>query len=63
MKLCIVIPALDEEATIVEVLQDIPRKIDGISEITSVVIDDGSRDRTAQLARQAGAEVVYFPLQ
>ena len=61
MKLCIVIPALDEEATIVEVLQNIPQKIDGISEITSIVIDDGSRDRTAELAREAGAKVITFP--
>ncbi len=56
--LTIIIPALNEEATIADVVQRVPREIEGIGSIEIVVIDDGSTDRTAELARQAGAEVV-----
>ncbi|MCH8054443.1 MAG: glycosyltransferase family 2 protein [Planctomycetes bacterium] len=54
----IIIPALNEEATIADVVQRVPREIEGIAGIEIVVIDDGSTDRTAELARQVGAEVV-----
>ena len=56
--LTIIIPALNEEATIADVVQRVPREIEGIAGIEIIVIDDGSTDRTAELARQAGAEVV-----
>ena len=56
--LTIIIPALNEEATIADVVQRVPREIEGIASIEIVVIDDGSTDRTVQLAQQAGAEVV-----
>jgi glycosyltransferase involved in cell wall biosynthesis len=56
--LVIIIPALNEEATIADVVRRVPREIDGISSIEIVVIDDGSTDRTVALAQQAGAEVV-----
>lgn len=53
----VVIPALDEEAALPRVLADIPcppvRRV--------VVADNGSRDRTAEVARAAGAEVVHEP--
>ena len=58
MKLVVLIPALDEEATIAEVIAAIPQRIDGVAEREVLVIDDGSRDRTAELAREAGASVV-----
>ncbi|MCH8852935.1 MAG: glycosyltransferase family 2 protein, partial [Planctomycetes bacterium] len=54
----IIIPALNEQATIADVVQRVPREIDGITGIEIVVIDDGSTDRTVELAREAGAEVV-----
>jgi glycosyltransferase involved in cell wall biosynthesis len=50
----IVIPALDEEQAIARVIADIPEWVDEI-----VVADNGSRDRTAEIARQAGARVVH----
>jgi len=59
--LVVVIPALDEEATIREVIERIPVAIEGVSSIEVVVVDDGSSDRTAELARQAGAMVVSHP--
>jgi glycosyltransferase involved in cell wall biosynthesis len=55
MKLIIQIPAFNEEATIAQTLRDLPKKLDGISSIETLVIDDGSSDRTADAARKAGA--------
>ena len=55
MKLIVQIPAFNEEATIAQTLRDIPKKIDGISAIETLVIDDGSTDNTVDVARKAGA--------
>ncbi len=55
MKLIVQIPAFNEEATIAQTLRDLPKKIDGITSIESLVIDDGSSDNTAEAARKAGA--------
>ncbi len=55
MKLIVQIPAFNEEATIAQTLRDVPKKIDGISSIETLVIDDGSTDSTAEAARKAGA--------
>lgn len=53
----VVIPALDEEASISAVVRSIDRRL-----VAQVVVgDNGSRDRTAELARAAGAEVVVEP--
>lgn len=53
----VVIPARDEEATIVPVIQALQAA--GLSQIR--VVDNGSRDRTAPLARAAGAQVIQEP--
>jgi glycosyltransferase involved in cell wall biosynthesis len=58
MHLVIIIPALNEEKTIEDVIARIPRDIAGIGQMSVVVVDDGSTDRTAELALAAGAEVV-----
>jgi len=58
MKLVIQIPCYNEEQTLPSVLADIPASIDGIDEIVVLVIDDGSRDRTSEIARAHGAHVV-----
>jgi glycosyltransferase involved in cell wall biosynthesis len=55
MKLIIQIPAFNEEATIAQALRDVPKKIDGITAIETLVVDDGSSDATADAARKAGA--------
>jgi glycosyltransferase involved in cell wall biosynthesis len=59
MKLCVVIPVFNEAATIADVIDRIPRDIKGISETDVVVVDDGSTDDTARLAKDAGAIVVH----
>jgi len=53
MRIGVVIPALDEEQAIAHVIADIPEWVDDI-----VVVDNGSRDRTAEVAKTAGARVV-----
>ena len=58
MKLLVTLPALNEEATIFDVIKRVPRRIEGVSEIRVLVIDDGSTDRTANRAESAGATVV-----
>jgi len=59
--LCVILPALNEEATVAEVIGGIPRTIDGVSRIDVVVVDDGSTDATSARARAAGASVVRHP--
>jgi len=63
VKLVIVIPCHNEEQTLAQTLADLPRALPGVSEIVHVVIDDGSTDRTCDIAREAGAEVVSLPRQ
>jgi glycosyltransferase involved in cell wall biosynthesis len=46
MKLVVMIPCFNEEATLPLVLETIPRAIAGIDSIDILVIDDGSTDRT-----------------
>jgi len=56
MKLIIQIPCLNEEATLPETIVALPRQIDGIDEVELLVIDDGSTDRTVEVARECGVE-------
>jgi glycosyltransferase involved in cell wall biosynthesis len=56
MKLIIQIPCLDEEATLPATLADLPRELPGVDEVEWLVIDDGSTDRTVQVARENGVD-------
>jgi glycosyltransferase involved in cell wall biosynthesis len=58
MHLIIIIPCLNEEKTIGQVINSIPKKINGISYLEILVINDGSTDNTAEIAKNAGAKVV-----
>jgi glycosyltransferase involved in cell wall biosynthesis len=51
------LPALDEEKTVAGVIRGIPRELPGITRVQVLVVDDGSRDRTAAEAEAAGAGV------
>jgi len=54
MKLIVQIPCYNEEFTLPDTVRDIPRAIPGIDEIEILIIDDGSRDRTIEVAREIG---------
>lgn len=58
MKLIVQIPCLNEESTLPLVLASIPTSIDGIDEIEILVIDDGSTDRTVEVALEHGVHHV-----
>jgi len=58
MKLVIQIPCLNEEETITQTITDLPKKIPGIDVIEILIVDDGSTDRTVEVARNAGAHHV-----
>lgn len=54
MKLIVQIPCFNEEQTLAATLADIPREIAGVDEVELLVIDDGSTDGTAAVARECG---------
>ncbi len=61
-RLLIMLPALNEAATIQSVIRSIPRSIEGVASAEILVIDDGSTDDTAALARAVGASVISHGL-
>jgi glycosyltransferase involved in cell wall biosynthesis len=54
MKLIIQIPCRNEEATLPQTVRDLPRALPGVDEIEYLVVDDGSTDHTAGVARELG---------
>jgi glycosyltransferase involved in cell wall biosynthesis len=56
VKLIIQIPCYNEETTLPLTLQDLPRTLPGVDLIEYLVVDDGSTDRTVQLARELGIQ-------
>lgn len=58
MKLVVIISAYNEERSISKVIKAIPKVNDRISKTEVIVIDDGSNDRTKEIAEESGAVVV-----
>ena len=58
MKLIIQIPCFNEADTLEVTLNDLPKHIDGIDEIEYLIIDDGSHDNTAEVAKKWGVNYV-----
>jgi glycosyltransferase involved in cell wall biosynthesis len=57
----VVVPAFDEEDTVADVVRALPDAVDGMR-VVPVVVSDGSTDRTAGVAREAGALVTQLPI-
>lgn len=56
MKLIVQIPCFNEERTLPQTVLDIPRRIEGIEAVEILIIDDGSTDRTVNVAREVGVD-------
>ncbi len=62
MKLIIQIPCYNEAETLTETLAALPREIPGVDQVEILIIDDGSTDGTAEVARANGVHhIVRFP--
>lgn len=58
MKLIIQIPCFNEEATLPIALAGLPRAVPGFDSVQWLIVDDGSTDRTAEVARECGVDYV-----
>ncbi len=58
MRLIINIPAYNEESVIGDTIKNMPRQYTGVDEVLIQIVDDGSSDRTADVAKEAGANFV-----
>ena len=56
MKLIVQIPCFNEELTLPDTVRDIPRHIEGVDAVEILIVDDGSRDRTSEVARELGVD-------
>ena len=56
MKLIVQIPCYNEEQTLPETVKDIPHKIEGVDQVEILIIDDGSIDRTVEVAKEIGVD-------
>lgn len=59
MKLIIQIPCFNEEKTLPITLKALPKSIDGIDEIEVIIIDDGSSDKTVEVAKEFGVKNIF----
>jgi glycosyltransferase involved in cell wall biosynthesis len=58
MKTCVIVPAYEAERTLAAVLEDLARELRPVLACAPIVVDDGSTDATADVAREAGAIVL-----
>jgi len=56
--ICVVIPVLNEEETVGQVVMDLPPTVQGYP-VVKLVVDNNSTDRSAEIAEKAGARVVF----
>jgi glycosyltransferase involved in cell wall biosynthesis len=58
VKLIIQVPCFNEAETLPATIRDLPRQIPGVDQVELLVIDDGSTDRTVEVARELGVHHV-----
>jgi len=58
MKLIIQVPCYNEEQTLASVLSELPTQIDGIDVIETMIIDDGSSDKTIKIANEHSVDYI-----
>jgi len=56
MKVFVQIPCLNEETTLSSVLESIPKKIKNVDDVEILIIDDGSTDKTIEVAKKHGVK-------
>lgn len=59
MRLIVSIPTFNEEEKLGQTIKRIPRQIENIDEVLVQVVDDGSKDNTLKIAKEAGADFIY----
>ncbi|GAB2689305.1 glycosyltransferase family 2 protein [Aliiglaciecola sp. 3_MG-2023] len=60
MKLIVQIPCYNEEHTLPATFNDIPKTIEGIDQVEIMIIDDGSKDRTIEVAKELGVDHIVI---
>ncbi len=60
MKLIIQIPCYNEEEILPKTLSQLPKRVEGFDRVEILVIDDGSTDETAKVARENGADHIVY---
>ena len=58
MKLIVQIPCFNEEKTLAQTLDDLPKSLPGVDEIEYLVINDGSSDETTRVAKEWGVNYI-----
>lgn len=58
MKLIVQIPCYNEEETLPLVINSIPKKIKGVNKLETLIVDDGSTDRTVEIAKKLGVNYI-----
>ena len=58
MKLIIQIPCYNEESTLPVTYEDLPKQIEGIDEVETLIINDGSTDNTVEVAEKIGVNYI-----
>mgnify|MGYP006289650465 CR=1 FL=1 len=56
MKLIVQIPCFNEEKTLPQTVKDIPRQVAGVDQVELLIVDDGSMDRTVEVAEALGVD-------